>query len=482
MDRRNNIISSIDWICIVMYLAMSFFGWMNIYGATYTFDQTSIFSLSNPAGKQFLWMCLSFLLALLILIIDPRTYQTMAYVLYAVWIVLLIVTAFIAKDTKGSLAWINIGPLHFQPAEIAKCITALCLAKWMGRYEYKIRNWRDLVVPLLIVIAPMMIIMVLEKETGTALVFAAFILVLYREGMSGYVLWAGVAAVVLFVVSIKFSGIALPFGTGNAGVLIASLLTIAVACILMLKLAQLKRETLILIGVITLIYGISLIINIWHQVNFNIVSIVATAISGLFVLVMSTQHRGKGLWLVTMFVVGAIVFCQLSVGIFEKLPQHQRKRIEVTLKIKEDAGIEYNVKQAHIAIGSGGFTGKGYKQGTQTKLRFVPEQHTDFIISTIGEEFGFLGTFAVVVVYMLFILRLIYLAERQKDMFSQIYGYSVACIFLIHFTINIGMVLGFLPVIGIPLPFYSYGGSSMLGFTLLLFIFLKLDATRVEKL
>ena len=483
MQQRNNILTSIDWITIVMYLAMAFFGWVNIYGATYSFEQTSMVSLSNPAGKQFLWMCISFVLALIILVLDTRLYDMFAYILYFGCIALLIVTAIVAEDVKGSLSWIKIGPFSFQPAEISKFITALALAKWMGQYEYKIKSFKDLIVPLVIVLAPMFIIMVLEKETGSALVYAAFFLVFYREGMSGYVLWAGVAAVALFIIVIKYMSLPLPLGTGNAGILIASLLIIAIACILLIKLDNLKREALILAGGVTFIYAVSLIINIWHTVNFNIVSVVATVISGIFVIVMSTQHRQKGLWLVATFVFIALVFCQLSSGMFERLPSHQRKRIEVILKIKDDpTGVEYNVTQAKIAIGSGGFTGKGYKNGTQTHLRFVPEQHTDFILSTIGEEFGFIGTFSVVVVFLIFILRLIFIAERQKDMFSQIYGYSVACIFLVHFTINIGMVLGLLPVIGIPLPFFSYGGSSMMGFTVLLFIFLKLDAARVEKL
>ena len=483
MLRRNNILTSIDWITIVMYLAMAFFGWVNIYGATYSFEQTSMVSLSNPAGKQFLWMCISFVLALVILILDPRTYDMFAYILYFGCLALLLATAFIAEDVKGSLSWIKIGPFSFQPAEISKFITALALAKWMGQYEYKIKSLKDLVVPLIIVLAPMLIIMVLEKETGTALVYAAFFLVFYREGMSGYVLGAGITAVVLFIIVIKYNALTLPLGSGNAGILIASLLIIAIACLLLVKLDNLKRESLILAGAITIIYAIALVVNIWHTVNFNIVSVIAAVISGLFTIVMSTQHRQKGLWMVAAFVFTAILFCQLSSGMFERLPTHQRKRIEVILKIKDDpTGVEYNVTQAKIAIGSGGFTGKGYKNGTQTHLRFVPEQHTDFILSTIGEEFGFIGTFSVVAVFLAFILRLIFLAERQKDMFSQIYGYSVACIFLVHFTINIGMVLGLLPVIGIPLPFYSYGGSSMIGFTILLFIFIKLDAARVEKL
>ena len=483
MQRNGNIFTSIDLVTIAMYLAMVFFGWINVYGAIYNYEMTSMFSFSNMAGKQFVWIMTSFVVALVILVVDHKLFDMSAYLIYFAWIVVLIATAKFATPVKGSLSWLKLGPISLQPAEFSKFITALALAKWMGQYEFKIKDWRDLAVPLAIILAPMFIIMVLEKETGSALVYAAFFLVLYREGMSGYVLWTGLAVFVLFVIVIKYGNITLPLGTGNVGVLVSSLVIIAIAAVLLIRLAQLKRETLIMLGAVAFIYAVALIVNIWHKVNFNIVAIVAAVTSGIYAAIMNSQHRNKGLWLVAVFVVGAVIFCQLSATMFAKLPPHQRKRIEVTLKIKDDpTGVEYNVIQAKIAIGSGGLTGKGYKQGTQTKLRFVPEQHTDFIFSTIGEEFGFLGTLAVVVTYMFFILRLIFLAERQKDMFSQIFGYSVACIFLMHFTINIGMVLGILPVIGIPLPFFSYGGSSTLGFTILLFIFLKLDAARVEKL
>ena len=421
MSRNGNILTNLDWTTIFMFLALAVFGWMNIYGASYNYDQTSIFDFSNRAGKQFVWLMSALLLGSIILLIDYKTYDVLAYFLYAIMLVVLIITPLIAHNVKGSYSWISIGPVSIQPAEFAKCITALALAKYMGRYEYKLRSWRDIIVPLAIIGVPMLIIMLLQRETGSALVFVAFLLVFYRQGMSGWVLWTGLLAVVIFLLVIRFS--------------------IWPAIILL-----------------AIIFGL-LIWRTWKIKRYY-----------------------KWLLLLIFFVfIGYAAACNFA---FKKVLQpHQRERIEVLLGMKDDpAGAGYNVAQSHIAIGSGQLLGKGYLNGTQTKLRFVPEQDTDFIFCTVGEEWGFVGSTAVLILYLIFILRLIAIAERQRDTFSQIYCYSVACIFLVHLTINIGMVLGLLPVIGIPLPFFSYGGSSMWGFTLLLFILLRLDASRVEKL
>lgn len=421
MSRNGNILTNMDWATVFMFLALAIFGWMNIYGASYNYDQTSIFDFSNRAGKQFVWIISALFLGSIILLIDYKTYDILAYFLYAIMIGLLIITPFLAHNVKGSYSWISIGPISIQPAEFAKCVTALALAKYMGRYEYKLRSWRDLVMPLAIIGIPMLIIMLLQRETGSALVFAAFLLVFYRQGMSGWVLWTGVLSVIVFLIVIRFS------------------IWPAIA-------------------LLTIVFGL-LIWRTWKIKRYY-----------------------KWLLLLIFFVfIGYAAACNFA---FKKVLQpHQRERIEVLLGMKDDpAGAGYNVAQSHIAIGSGQLLGKGYLNGTQTKLRFVPEQDTDFIFCTVGEEWGFVGSAAVLILYLIFILRLIAIAERQRDTFSQIYCYSVACIFLVHLTINIGMVLGLLPVIGIPLPFFSYGGSSMWGFTILLFILLRLDASRVEKL
>ncbi len=483
-SRNGNILQHVDWQTIGIFLVLVLFGWLNIYGASYTFDQTSIFDFSNRAGKQFAWILGSLVLGGVLLMIDYKTYDVLAYIAYGAMLLLLLVTPFLARDIKGSLSWISLGPVSLQPAEFAKCIVALTIAKYMSRYEYKVRTWRDLIVPFLIIGVPCLIIMILQKETGSALVFAAFLLVFYRQGMSGYILWCGVAAVALFIISIRFGTIALPLGSGSVGILSCMLLLTAVEIYFVCKEHYMRYQALILSGSVAVIYGICLLINIWWSVPFNWVATAIVVGLAVYTAVVSVYFRKYRLLLVTAFSIVCIGYTQACDFVFTRVLQpHQRIRIEVLLGMKEDpAGAGYNVNQARIAIGSGRFFGKGYLKGTQTKLQFVPEQDTDFIFCTVGEEWGFVGSVAVLLVYLYFILRLILIAERQRSTFTQIYAYAVAGIFLFHLTINVGMVLGLLPVIGIPLPFFSYGGSSLWGFTLLLFILLRLDAARMEQL
>lgn len=403
-----------------MFLLLALFGWINIYGAGYNYEQTSIFSFANRAGKQFVWICTAMVLGMVILLIDEKTYDMFGYWLYGAMILLLVITPILARDVKGSLSWINFGPINLQPAEFAKCFTAIAVAKYMGRFEYRLRGWRDLVVPGVLVLLPMFIIMVWQKETGSALVFTAFLLTFYRQGMTGLVLLAGVLAVVLFIVVIRFS--LLP-------------------------------------------------------------AVILLAVLFAFVMWRVWRNRVQRLWVVLFFILYLGFSGMCNYAFTHVLQPHQRIRIEVLLGMKDDpSGAGYNVNQARIAIGSGRFFGKGYLEGTQTKLKFVPEQDTDFIFCTVGEEWGFVGSTAVLLLYLVFILRIIYLAERQREVSARVYGYSVASIFLLHLTINVGMVLGLLPVIGIPLPMFSYGGSSLWGFTLLLFIFLRMDAARMNRL
>ena len=483
-SRSGNIWQHVDWITIGIFIGLAIFGWLNIYGASYTFDQTSIFDFSNRAGKQFVWIMGSLVMGFVLLLIDYKTYDTLAYVAYGAMLLLLLATPFLAHDIKGSMSWISLGPVSLQPAEFAKCIVALTVAKYMGRYDYKIRTWRDLIVPFALIGVPALIIMILQKETGSALVFAAFLLVFYRQGMSGYVLWMCVAAVALFILSIRFGGIALPLGSGNVGILSCMLLLTLVEIFFVCKEHHMRWQALILIGSVALIYGICLLINIWITVPFDWVSMGIVVALALYTVFVSIYWRKYILLLVALFSLFCIGYTQACDFVFQKVLQpHQRIRIEVLLGMKEDpAGAGYNVNQARIAIGSGRFFGKGYLNGTQTKLQFVPEQDTDFIFCTVGEEWGFVGSVGVLLVYLFFILRLIEIAERQRNISTQIYAYAVASIFLFHLTINVGMVLGVLPVIGIPLPFFSYGGSSLWGFTLLLFILLRLDAARMEQL
>ena len=483
-SRSGNILQHLDWTTIGLFLVLVLFGWLNIYGASYTFDQTSIFDFSNRAGKQFTWIIGSIVLAVVLLLIDYKTYDVLAYIAYGAMLLLLLATPFLAHNIKGSMSWISLGPVNLQPAEFAKCIVALTVAKYMGRYEYKIRTWRDLIVPFAIIGIPAMIIMILQKETGSALVFAAFLLVFYRQGMSGYVLWVGVAAVALFILSIRLGAVPLPLGTGSVGILTCMLLLTVIEIFFICKEHRMRWQALIMTGSVAVIYGICLIVNIWIRMPFNLISMGIVIALVIYNIAISIYWRKFRLLIVAAFTLFCIGYTHACDYVFTHVLQpHQRIRIEVLLGMKEDpAGAGYNVNQARIAIGSGRFWGKGYLNGTQTKLQFVPEQDTDFIFCTVGEEWGFAGSIGVLLVYLWFILRLFVIAERQRNVATRIYAYAVGSIFLFHLMINIGMVLGLLPVIGIPLPFFSYGGSSLWGFTLLLFILLRLDAARMEQL
>ena len=484
MSRGDNILHHVDWPTILMFLGLVVFGWLNIYAAGYNYDQTSIFDFSLRAGKQFVWILTALLIGGAILLINEKIYDVFAYIFYGVLIVLLLITPLLAHDVKGSLSWITLGPISLQPAEFAKVITALAIAKYMGRYEYSLRSWRDVIVPFALIGVPMVIIMILQRETGSALVLASFLLVFYRKGMSGYVLWICVLAVTFFIFVIRFGQSSLPIGTGSTGLFVCLLLILAIVFYFILKNNRNPKYTLIILGSIVLIYAMSLVLCIWFIVNFNWVTFGVILALIVYIGYLTIRYRKWSLAFVILFTVLSIGYTQACDLVFQKVLQpHQRTRIEVLLGMKDDpSGAGYNVNQARIAIGSGRFLGKGYLQGTQTKLKYVPEQDTDFIFCTVGEEWGFVGSLATLLLYLCFILRLVTLAERQRNQFSQIYAYAVVSIFLFHLTINIGMVLGLLPVIGIPLPFFSYGGSSLWGFTVLLFILLKLDAARVNQL
>lgn len=428
-DRTSNIFRHVDWWTIGIFLVLVIFGWMNVYGASYTFDQTSALSFDYRSGKQLVWIATALVLGFIIMMLDWRLLDMSAYILYGVMFVVLLATPFLARDIKGSLSWLTLGPVSIQPAEFAKFTTALALAKYMSRYEYRLRTWKDLIIPAIILAAPMFIIIFLQKETGSALVFVSFCLMFYRQGMSGYVLLAGVAAVVLFILALK------------AGTMVS----------------------LITVGVVALIFIAIFCYEGWRDNR-------KWKPSRIFVTI--------GLAIVAAVYSGGCGFAFNNI-----LQPHQQGRIMVILGMKDDPqGLGYNVNQSKIAIGSGGLTGKGFLEGTQTKMSFVPEQATDFIFCTVGEEWGFLGSAGVLLLYLALIGRLIFLAERQKDKFSLIYSYCVVGIFIFHLGINVGMVLGLVPVIGIPLPFLSYGGSSLWGFSILLFVLLRLDAARVEKM
>jgi len=483
MSKNRNIISGIDWWTILLFLMIALFGWINIYGSSYTTDQTEIWDFSHRAGKQLMWIITAVFLGTIILVIEEKAYDVLGYIFYGAMLLLLIITPILARDIKGSLSWINIGPVSLQPAEFAKCFTAIAVAKFMSRHGYSVKSIRDLFIPLVLIGIPAVIIMIAQKETGSALVFLSFLLVFYRQGMSGYILLWGLISIVLFVLVIRFGEMSIPFGVGNHGFFLSTIIIEGVVLALLIIKEKDIKTTLITAACLVVTFGTGLFLQNKTFVNFNFICILSLIICVCILLFQWIKQRKNSWGWLVIFIAMESLFCQGCDFAFHKVLQpHQRIRIEVLLGMKDDPnGAGYNVNQSLIAIGSGGLTGKGWTQGTQTTLKFVPEQDTDFIFCTVGEEWGFVGSAGVLILYLLLILRIIQLAERQRDRFSMIYAYCVASILLFHVTINIGMVLGLLPVIGIPLPFFSYGGSSLWGFTLLLFIMLRMDAARVRK-
>ena len=420
MRREDRIFSGIDWVTVFLYLTLVFMGWINIYAAVYNEEHQSILDTTQRYGKQLIWIGLSIFVALVIMLVDGKFYSTFAIPIYAVNMLLLVIVLVTARDVAGARSWIDIGPFKLQPSEFAKSATALAIAYYLSTLNIRLEDFKTKLIAGVILVIPAGLIL-LQNDTGSMLVFGAFTLVMYREGLSGNFLLFGLAMAVLFIFSLLFTPLIMFIILASIG--------------LLMFLFQRKK---------TWKLGLS----------------VGTVIGVLMGFVFSVDYIFN-----------------------EVLEPHQQVRIDVLLGKKDDLrGAGYNVNQSKIAIGSGGFTGKGFLKGTQTKYDFVPEQTTDFIFCTVGEEWGFLGTFIVIALFTALILRLIYISERQRSTFTRIYGYCVASILLFHFLINIGMTIGLMPVIGIPLPFFSYGGSSLLGFTILLFIFVKLDGYRLQQL
>ena len=433
MRNKKSIFANLDWMIIFLFLILMLFGWLNIYSAVYNEEFQSIFDTSQRYGKQLLWIGTSIILAIVILLIDERFFSTFAYPIYAFFILLLIIVIFAGSQVKGATSWFTIGGFAIQPSEFTKFATSLAIAKFLSSLHIKMKDFKTKLIAFVIIFLPAILIL-LQNDTGSALVYASFILVLFREGLSGAILLVGVIATVLFVFSLYF------------------------------------RESL---------YHFPFNIEISGTIMIFIFLIL------IFALIAYLNKKKKGfIILLSLILIACIGFVKSVDYIFDEvLEPHQSKRINVLLGLESDPqGAGYNVRQSLIAIGSGGFSGKGYLEGTQTKYDFVPEQSTDFIFCTIGEEWGFLGSFVIVGLFLTLFLRIIYLSARQRSAFARIYGYGVASVLFFHFAINIGMAIGLAPVIGIPLPFFSYGGSSLWGFTILLFIFLKMDADRMQVL
>ena len=480
-DKQPSVLRSLDYWTILIYLALLTFGWLSVCGASYTYgEEVSIFSLDTRSGMQIVWIGTSIVLGLVLLLLDDRFYDMFAYILYVSLLVLLFVTIFNPHTIKGSRSWLVLGPLRVQPAEFAKFATALALAKLMSIYEYDINKWKHFGATLLVILVPMAFI-VLQKETGSALVYLSFFLMFYREGMPGSILFTAVAMVIYFVVGIRYADVPLadtPTSIGKFTVLLLiQIFSSAMVWVYCKDRKDALRTLLFGVGLTVAALAVSLYVVPFDVVWVQIV-LAVLLIGYLLWQALGTRLRNY-LW-IALFALGSMIFFNVAdYGLNHVLQPHQRTRINVLLGLEEDLkGAGYNVHQSEIAIGSGGLEGKGFLNGTQTKLKYVPEQDTDFIFCTVGEEEGFVGSAGVLVLFLALILRLIHLAERQPYRFGRVYGYCVLSIFLFHVFINVGMVLGLTPVIGIPLPFFSYGGSSLWGFTFLLFIFLRIDAGR----
>ena len=468
----DNMLKSIDWITICIYLALVIFGWFSVCGASYDYGEIDFFSFDTRAGKQLVWISCSLGLGFILLMLEDKLYDMFAYIFYGAMMLLLLVTPFLAEDTKGSYSWIKFGPVSLQPAEFAKFATALALAKFMNVYGFTMSKLKYSLPVTGMILLPMLLI-ILQRETGSALVYLAFFFMLYREGMPGSILFAGICAVVYFVVGIRFSQEMMADDCTSVGEF----------SVLLLVNSYCKKKPVVwyilgfgsggtLLALLFSYYVIPFDIT-WFQYGLCVALV-------FYLIFLSMRERMRDYFYIALFAIGSVGFLFSADYVFENvLEPHQQVRIKVVLGMEEDlAGAGYNVNQSKIAIGSGGLLGKGFLNGTQTKLKYVPEQDTDFIFCTVGEEEGFLGSAIVLLLFMTLILRLIVIAERQHTRFGRVYGYSVLSIFLFHLFINIGMVLGLTPVIGIPLPFFSYGGSSLWGFTILLFVFLRIDSAR----
>ena len=421
IDSRNRIIGRLDWVTLLIYFALVMIGWFSIFSAKYNELHPSIFDFSMEYGKQLMWIGIALMAGFIVLLIDAKFFNAFSLWIYFFFLAALVVVLVYGKATKGATSWIEFGPVKFQPSEFAKMGTALALAGYLGRLDVDLRKRKDQIVSFALIGMPMVLVL-LQNDTGSALVFLSFIFVLYREGLpyAGFLMLAGVAGALLFVFTLVWS----------------------------------QKVMYFILGALLLLTLLFLFLN--RRRNAYVLAVIGFAMA--FGMVFSVDYAFNHV-----------------------LQDHQQKRILVLLgQIDDPKGVGYNVYQSKIAIGSGGFGGKGFLQGTQTKYDFVPEQHTDFIFCTIGEEGGFIGTAAVVTLYIALLLRILVLAERQRSTFSRVYGYGIAGIFFVHVAINIGMTIGLMPVIGIPLPFLSYGGSSMLAFTIMLAIFVKQDANRLN--
>ena len=436
-DNQSLAFERLDWTTLIIYVALVLFGWMNIYSAAYDPLHPNLFDFSQEYGKQFIWVLVSFFLALLTLYVEGDFFNKLAIFIYGFFVLLLVLVLIIGKEVNGAKAWFGIGDFGIQPSEFSKIGVGLLLAKYISSSGSQFKNWKTRMMAAAIIGLPALLILK-QPDVGSVLTFTAFIFAMYREGLSGNVLIIGLGAIVFGVLSIVSGAgmIDFPFAGEQSGIW---LLVVIVSIISILS---------------------------WIYVRNFVVP----------------RNRKTLYWVIAISSVASIAF-SLSVSYIVEnvLEGHHRERIYVMLSMPvEREGADYNSEMAKITVGSGGFIGRGYLEGPMTQNNYVPEQWTDFIFSAVAEEWGFVGSMVVIGLFIFLIIRIINMAERQRSQFSRVYGYCVASIFFLHLLINVGMVIGLAPIIGIPLPFFSYGGSSLMGFTLLLFIFLRLDAERLS--
>jgi rod shape determining protein RodA len=473
MKRTENILLRIDKITVLLFLVMVALGWLNIYAAVYNEEHGGILDLSQRYGKQFIWILAAILLAVFIVIIDSRFYFFFGYIIYGGAILLLLLVLIFGKEINGARSWFEFGSVTFQPSEFAKAATALAIARFINSRGQDLMKIKNLLLASGLILFPALLT-ALQPDMGSVVIYLAFYIVLFREGLSPYIFISGLLMVLLFFITLLFNN------------LYITLIMIVTAFLLVWFATRKWMLCLAGLSIITFISALLYLFDYYllKSLGAERVILISLLLSGVVFAWYIYRQKAFAVLIIYLFLVGSMIYVNTVDYAFNNiLKPHQKERISILLGLKSDPyGTGYNVNQSIISIGSGGFSGKGFLQGTQTKFKFVPKQSSDFIFCTVGEEWGFLGSLVVIGLFMGLLLRLLFLAERQRSFFSRIYGYGVVSIFLMHFFINIGMSIGIVPVIGIPLPFFSYGGSSLWGFTILLFIFLRLDASRTEYL
>ena len=473
MKRSVNIWNGIDKTSIVLFLLLILMGWINIYAAVFNEEHAGLLDFSQRYGKQFLWIIASLILAIFVVIIDNRFYFFFSWFIYGACMLLLLLVIVVGKEINGARSWFEFGAISLQPSEMAKFGTALALASYLNNRRQELTRLGVIIPAIAIIILPV-ILTLLQPDMGSAIVYFSLFIVLFREGMSPYIFVSGLLMLALFFLTLL---------TNNVTLTIA---LIIVAFILVWFATHKWKLIFFGTGILLVVTGIMYLLKnyVIRSVSSEMVLFISLILSGVVYAFYFINRRAVSVLIIYLFLIGSIMYVNsVNYGFNNLLKPHQKERVDILLGFKTDLhGTGYNVNQSIISIGSGGFSGKGFLQGTQTKFKFVPKQSSDFIFCTVGEEWGFIGSTIVIGLYLFLLLRLITLAERQRSDFSRIFGYCVVSILFTHIFLNIGMAIGLVPVIGIPLPFLSYGGSSLWGFTILLFIFLRLDASRTEYL